>query len=67
VYFTEASTKYRMKEYMLDAVEARPNGRVLKYDPTTSSTSVLVKEANFANGVALSKNEDFFLFCETSR
>ncbi|CAM6099296.1 unnamed protein product [Calypogeia fissa] len=67
VYFTDASTKFGLDDSLLDIVEGRLNGRVLTYDPTTSTTSVLIKDLGFANGVALSKNEDFIVFCETSR
>jgi len=42
-----------------------PSGRLLKYDPKTKQTTVLLKGLHFANGVQLSKNEDFVLVAET--
>jgi sugar lactone lactonase YvrE len=39
----------------------------LRYIPSTKSVSVLLKDLYFANGVALSKNEDFLLVNETYR
>ncbi|OQW47976.1 MAG: hypothetical protein A4S09_14355 [Proteobacteria bacterium SG_bin7] len=67
IYFSEATYKYSVDNYQLDALEGRPNGRLLVYDPNTRQTSVLIKELYFANGIALSKNEDFILVCESSR
>ncbi|MEX2113840.1 MAG: SMP-30/gluconolactonase/LRE family protein, partial [Pirellulales bacterium] len=43
------------------------HGRLLKYDPATMKVEVLVDELSFANGVALSKDEDFLLINETYR
>ena len=39
-------------------------GRVLKYDPITKKTSVLVNDIQFPNGITLSKDGSFLLFCE---
>ncbi|KAL8496248.1 hypothetical protein ACS0TY_020092 [Phlomoides rotata] len=42
------------------------SGRVLKYDPNTKQTSVLVRNLQFPNGVSLSRDGSFFVFCEGS-
>lgn len=42
------------------------SGRVLKYNPKTKETTVLVRNVQFANGLSLSKDGSFFLFCEGS-
>lgn len=42
------------------------SGRVLKYNPTTKETTVLVRNLQFPNGVSLSKDGSFFVFCEGS-
>ncbi|XP_077230300.1 protein STRICTOSIDINE SYNTHASE-LIKE 4-like [Tasmannia lanceolata] len=65
VYFSDASTKFGLHEWTLDFLEAKPHGRLLKYDPSTKKTSVLLPSLCFANGVALSQNEDFLVVCET--
>ncbi|KAF5197871.1 Strictosidine synthase [Thalictrum thalictroides] len=65
IYFTDASYKYNLKEHMFDILEGRPYGRFLSFDPSTKQTQVLVKDLYFANGVALSPNQDFVVFCET--
>ncbi|KAJ0987494.1 hypothetical protein J5N97_005850 [Dioscorea zingiberensis] len=67
VYFSDASTKFGFHDWHLDLLEARPHGRLLKYDPMTNKTSILLSNLCFANGVALSKDQDFLLVCETWR
>ncbi|KQC07447.1 MAG: gluconolactonase [Smithella sp. SDB] len=65
IYFTDASDKFPLKDYLLDMLEARPHGRLMRYDPDTGKVTVLISGLHFANGVALSKNEDFVLVNET--
>jgi len=67
VYFSDASSRFGQPDYMLDLLEARPHGRLLRYDPATRRTTVLLGDLYFANGVALSRNEDFVLVNETYR
>ena len=67
VYFTDASFKFQQNEYALDLLETKPYGRFLAWDPSTGQTRVLLKGLYFANGVALSENEDFVLINETWR
>jgi sugar lactone lactonase YvrE len=67
IYFSDASTKYRLPDYPLDMLEARPYGRLLRYDPGKKKVKVLLKGLYFSNGVALSQNEDFVLVNETYR
>ncbi len=67
IYFSDASTKFGPQEYLYDMLEARPHGRLVRYDPATHTTTVLLPDMCFANGVALSKNEDFLLVNETYR
>jgi sugar lactone lactonase YvrE len=67
IYFTDASSKYGQNEYLYDLLESKPHGRFLGYDPATGQTKVLLKNLYFANGVALSQQEDFVLINETYR
>ena len=67
VYFTDASWKWTVDSYRLDALEAQPYGRLLSYNPANQQTSVLLDQLWFANGVALSSEEDFILVSETFR
>lgn len=45
---------------------AEDSGRVLKYNPSTKETTIVVKNLQFPNGVSLSKDGSFFVFCEGS-
>lgn len=67
IYFSDASSKYGQLEYILDMMEARPWGRLIRFDPTTGKAETLLKDLYFANGVAVSKNGDFVLVNETYR
>merc|ERR1712151_24235 len=40
VYFSDASTKFGYDRWVLDLLEAKPYGRLLKYDPITRKTTV---------------------------
>ncbi|KAF7850196.1 hypothetical protein BT93_L5743 [Corymbia citriodora subsp. variegata] len=59
------STKFDLQNLFLDVLEAKPHGQLLKFDPSSSQTSIVVDKLCFANGVALSKDEDFLIVCET--
>jgi sugar lactone lactonase YvrE len=67
IYFTDASDAYGPDEYLYDLLEARPRGRLLSHDPATGVTRVLADGLHFANGVALSKDEDFLAVSECYR
>ena len=65
IYFTDASYKYQLKDFIWDILEGKPNGRFLSYNPTTKQTQVLVRDLYFANGVAVSPDQSSVIFCET--
>lgn len=65
VYFTDASYKYSLSEFILDFFEGKPHGRLLSYNPRTKRTTVLVRDLYFANGVAVSPDQNSVVFCET--
>ncbi|MEE4247759.1 MAG: SMP-30/gluconolactonase/LRE family protein, partial [Kangiellaceae bacterium] len=66
IYFTDASSKFGPKNKAVDDIlEHGGHGRLLRYDPVGKSTSTLLNDLQFANGVALSANEDFVLVAET--
>ncbi|KAF5194388.1 Strictosidine synthase-like [Thalictrum thalictroides] len=65
IYFSDASTKFGFHDWYLDVLEAKPHGRLLMYNPSTKDTSILLDNLCFANGVALSKDQDFIVVCET--
>lgn len=65
VYFTDATYKYNYRSALNDLLEGRPHGRLLSYDPSTKQTKVIARDLYFANGVELSPDQDFVIFCET--
>jgi sugar lactone lactonase YvrE len=67
VYFSDATTRFGHGEILLDVLEARPNGRLLEYDPGTDRTRVVLDGLYFANGVAVSPDDDYVLVVETFR
>lgn len=66
VYFTDSSSQYQRRNFMQLVFSGENGGRVLKYDPVTKETTVLLKNVQFPNGISLSKDGSFFLFCEGS-
>lgn len=67
IYFTDASHRWGQDKYLYDLLEARAHGRLLAHDRNTGETRVLLDGLYFANGVALSEDEDFVLVNETYR
>ena len=65
IYFTDASSKYSQPDYILDALEHRPNGRLLVYDPKSGEVTTLLSDLYFPNGVAVEEDAEFLLFNET--
>uniref|UniRef100_A0A0R0IEQ8 Strictosidine synthase conserved region domain-containing protein n=2 Tax=Glycine max TaxID=3847 RepID=A0A0R0IEQ8_SOYBN len=59
------NTKFDMQNWYLDVLEASSHGQVLKYNPTSNETVIFLNNVvAFANGVALSKDEDYLVACE---
>lgn len=67
IYFSDASSRFGHESYLYDLLEARPHGRLLRYDPASGTTEVLLRDLYFANGIALSADESFVLVNETYR
>ncbi|NOU87232.1 SMP-30/gluconolactonase/LRE family protein [Paenibacillus sp. LMG 31460] len=63
IYFSDTSNYGRVT--FKEIAENKPHGRLLKYDPTTKQTTVLLEGLYFANGIALSADEDFVLIAES--
>lgn len=65
VYFTDATSRWHQPNYRTAILEHHGDGRLLRYDPDTGSTDVLLDGLQFANGVALGPNDDYVLVTET--
>ncbi|XP_022774023.1 protein STRICTOSIDINE SYNTHASE-LIKE 5-like [Durio zibethinus] len=66
IYFTDASHKYSLNEVRQDLFEGRPYGRLISFDPVSKRTEVLLSDLYFANGIAVSPDQDYLVFCETT-
>jgi sugar lactone lactonase YvrE len=68
IYFSDASSKFgpAMKARD-DVLEHGGNGRLMKHDPVTGTTTVLLAGLQFANGVALAPDGRSVLVAQTGR
>jgi sugar lactone lactonase YvrE len=64
IWFSDSSTKYGIEKWKNDFVENTRTGRLLKMS-TDGTIDVVLDGLAFANGVALSKDEDFVAVAET--
>lgn len=71
VYFSDASTKFGVRARsdedasLLDVIEHGAHGRLLEWDPATGRATVVVAGIDFANGVAMTPDQQSVLLCET--
>ena len=65
VYFSEATIRYGFEEWVVDALEGRGNGRIIRYDPATGSTRTILRNLLFANGMCVAHDNKSVLFAET--
>ena len=65
IFFSEATIRYRLKDWPMDCVESRGNGRIICYDPKTNKTKTIIRNLKFANGVCVTKDCQSILFAET--
>lgn len=74
VYFSDASGRFAPARWggtyeaaVLDIVEQAATGRILEYNPATKATRVVARGLSFANGVALSRDEQTLFVAETGK
>jgi sugar lactone lactonase YvrE len=74
IYFTDASGRFAPTKWggtyaasVLDIMEQAATGRVLAYEPVTGSTRIVAHGFSFANGIALSADEQSLFVSETGR
>ena len=65
VFFSEATIRYEMHDWIVDALEGRGNGRIICYDPRDGSSRTVVKGRQFPNGICMVADGESFLFAET--
>jgi len=71
VYFSNASSKFGAKQSggtyegsLLDILEHGGHGQVIRFDPATRQADVIIRELNFANGVAISDDQHYLLISD---
>jgi len=65
VYLTDVSSQRGSGDDLLEIVEHRGTGRLLRFDTITGQTSTLLSGLQFANGVALGPHDAYILVAET--
>ncbi|MBT6615371.1 MAG: ABC transporter permease, partial [Deltaproteobacteria bacterium] len=65
IYFSEATERYEMHTWMIDALESRGNGRIICYDPKTDKTRTIIRNLMFPNGICTAHDGESFFFAET--
>lgn len=65
IYFSEATVRYEMHDWPVDALESRGNGRIVCHDPATGTTRTVLKNLVFPNGVCTSHDGKSILFAES--
>ncbi|MCF6424197.1 MULTISPECIES: ABC transporter permease [Amycolatopsis] len=65
VWFSEATTRFDMADWILDGVEGRPNGRLLCYDPATGKTRTVIRDLVFPNGICSCHDGESLLIAQT--
>jgi ribose transport system permease protein len=65
VYFSEATIRFGFEEWVVDALEGRGNGRIIRYDPAAGTTRTILRNLLFANGMCLAHDGKSVLFAET--
>ncbi|KAK9942781.1 hypothetical protein M0R45_008429 [Rubus argutus] len=66
IFFTDTSKRYNRVDHFLILLEGEATGRLLRYDPPTKTTHVVLDGLAFPNGLQLSHDQTFLLFTETT-
>lgn len=65
IFFSEATIRFDMSDWMVDALEARGNGRIICHDPSTGTTRAVIDKLRFPNGITMARDGESFFFAET--
>jgi hypothetical protein len=64
IYFTDASYRFDLANIWGDALEHRPNGRLLSYDPKFARVTVVKDGLVYPRGLALSADQEHMYLVE---
>jgi sugar lactone lactonase YvrE len=69
IYFSNTSSKvpFGRLSALKILLETRPDGGLYSYNPKTKEVKALIEGSFFANGVAVSQNDDFVLLVELAK
>lgn len=65
VYFSEATIRYEMHTWPMDALEGRGNGRIICWDPRSGKTRTVIRGLVFPNGICIETGGQSLLFAES--
>jgi len=65
IFFSEATIRYEMADWVTDALEGRGNGRLICHDPRTGQTRTVLRGLIFPNGITMCRDGQSLLFAET--
>jgi ribose transport system permease protein len=65
VFFSEATIRYEMHTWPMDALESRGNGRIIGWDPKTGKTRTVLRGLVFPNGICIEPGGQSLLFAES--
>ena len=65
VFFSEATVRYEMYDWMVDALEGRGNGRIICYNPKDGSSRTVLPNLQLPNGICVEPGGQSLLYAET--
>lgn len=65
IFWTDSASDFKLHDGVYTML-ANPSGRLLRYDRKTKQNVVLIDQLYFANGIALSPDEEFVVVSETA-
>jgi ribose transport system permease protein len=65
VFFSEATIRYEMYDWMVDALEGRGNGRIICYNPKDNSSRTVLPSLQLPNGICVEPGGQSLLYAET--
>ena len=66
IFFTDSSSLHGRSEVMREVYAGTSTGKLLHYNPIDESLSLVLSKLTFANGIYVSRNEEFLLISETT-
>lgn len=65
IYFSDATDRFDLHDWVFDSLEGRGNGRLCCFDPTTGKTRTVAPNLNFANGICVAHDGKSVFVAET--